>query len=147
MAANLEEIFGRCGLKKENLLGEFQREIRNKIALKLTDWKVFGNILLIPKERLASIDAENQTEEQKKIAILDSWHERESKDATSFKLAEKLYEHNRRDLVTDLCNFVIKSQYSVAEPKAIGLSDSRHARVLDSALNTPPTDSAGTAIS
>lgn len=100
---SLQEILDQYVLKKQDLLGECPREIRIKKALKLVDWKVFGNILLLPKEILASIDAENQTEHQKKISLFKSWHEMESKNATNFKLAEKLYEHNRRDLVTYLC--------------------------------------------
>ena len=123
MATSLDEILDHCSLKKQDLTGgECPQEIRIKIALKLTDWKVFGHILLIPKETLASIDAENQTENQKKIAVLDSWHERENSDATCFKLAEKLYEHNRRDLVTDLCELV---KSFCTQLKADHSSDSR----------------------
>ena len=106
MATTLCEILDHHSLKKHDLLGECPRETRIKIALKLTNWKVFGYILLLPREILASIDADNQTEDLKKIALLDSWYEIECKDATSLKLAEKLYEHNRRDLVTHLCELV-----------------------------------------
>ena len=125
MAASLGEMLDLYSLKKEDLLRECPREIRIGIALKLTDWKVFGNILLIPKETLAAIDAQNQTEEQKKIALLDSWHERASKYATNIKLAEKLYQHNRRDLVTHLCE-LLKSHMiepKPAESKNVAVSD------------------------
>ena len=103
----LGEILDNHKLQKQDLIGECPRKIRNKIALKLMDWKVFGHILLIPKETLVSIDADNHTEEQKRIALLDSWHQREGEDATHFKLAEKLYEHNRRDLVNHLCELIV----------------------------------------
>ena len=110
MTVGLGEILDNHKLQEQDLIGKCPREIRNKIALKLTDWKVFGHILLIPKETLVSIDVDNHTEDQKRIALLDSWHQREGKDATYFKLAEKLYEHDRRDLVNHLCELTGKSK-------------------------------------
>ena len=103
---SLTDIFDHCEIKKEDLEGECPREIRINIALKLTDWRVFGSILLLPKEKLASIDAANQSEDHKKITVLECWHEKESKRATSLMLAKKLYDHNRGDLVTHLCELV-----------------------------------------
>ena len=116
----MEEILVRCSLKKDDLKSECPREILTKIALKITDWKVFGNILSIPKETIKSIEVGNGTEEQRRIAILNSWHERESRSATSFILAEKLYEHDRRDLVTELCELVKSSteqEARLSDPK------------------------------
>ena len=131
MATSLDEILKNCSSKKQDLIEECPREIRIKIALKLIDWKVFGHVLLIPRETLASIDAENQTEDQKKIALLEFWHEMESKGATSFNLAERLHEHHRRDLVTHLCELV-KSHCT--QVKADHLSDSRSMPTLDSVV-------------
>ena len=115
---SLRDILDHYSLVTQDLTKECPREIRIKIALKLKDWKVFGNILLIPKEILASIDAGNRTEDQKKIALFDSWHEVESKDATSLRLAEKLCEHNRRDLVCYLCE-LIQSHTKPKESKVL----------------------------
>ena len=102
--ATLDEILDHCGIEKRDLVRQCPRDVRIKLAVKLVDWKVFGAFLGFPREKLASIDAENRTEDQRKIALLDSWHERESEDATSLKLAELLYERNRRDLVSYLCH-------------------------------------------
>ena len=104
----LDDILIHCGLEKKDLVGECPRDIRIKLAVKLVDWKVFGAFLGFPPEKLASIDTENRTEDQRKIALLDSWHERESEDATSLKLAEVLYERNRRDLVSYLCHELVE---------------------------------------
>ena len=123
---SLTDIFDHCELKKGDLEGECPREIRINIALKLTDWRVFGNILLLPKEKLASIDAANQSEDHKKITLLESWHEKESKQATSLMLAKKLYEHNRGDLVTHLCELVkshprTEPQLGFVQPKLLDM--------------------------
>ena len=118
----LDDILIHCGLEKRDLIGECPREIRVKLAVKLIDWKVFGAFLGFPPEKLASIDAENRTEDQRKIALLDSWHERESEDATSLKLAEVLYERNRRDLVSYLCHELRVELANRHDPSAFQLS-------------------------
>ena len=136
---SLTDIFDHCELKRRDLERECPREIRINIALKLTDWRVFGNILLLPKEKLASIDAANQSEDQKKITLLESWHEKESKRATSLMLAKKLYEHNRGDLVTRLCELVklhLKTQPELGfmQPRPFNLD-----KTLDMKLDSPGT--------
>ena len=134
---SLTDIFDHCELKKGDLERECPREIRVNIALKLTDWRVFGNILLIPKEKLASIDQENQSEDQKKIILLESWHEKESKRATCLMLANKLNIHNRGDLVAHLCE-LIKS-HRKTEPE-LGFVQSREFELeetLDIKLDSP----------
>ena len=118
----LDDILIHCGLEKRDLVAECPREIRIKLAVKLIDWKVFGAFLGFPPEKLASIDAENRTEDQRKIALLDSWHERESEDATSLKLAEVLYERNRRDLVSYLCHELRVKLTNRHDPSAFQLS-------------------------
>ena len=95
MAASLAELLGHYDLRTTDLEWECPREIRIKIAVKLVDWKVFSAFLGFPPEKVASIDAEHRTEDQRKIALLDSWHEREGEYATCLKLAKVLYDRNR----------------------------------------------------
>lgn len=105
--ADLDAIVRHSGVKEEDLLRECPREIRIKIALKLTDWKVFGHILGLSKEKLSSIERDNKSEDERKIALLDSWYEKESRNATSLKLAKGLRDHDRGDLITHLCELTI----------------------------------------
>ena len=119
--ADLDAIIRHSGLQKQALLRECPREIRIRIALKLTGWKVLGHILGLSKETLASIEVDNQSEEERKIALLDSWHEKESANATILKLAEGLRDHSRGDLISYLFNLT-QSHGSLTE---LG-SDSRH---------------------
>ena len=128
MATILREIFDHHNLQEQDLKGKCPREIRNEIALKLKDWKVFGNILLIPGEKLASIEVDKHTEGQRKIALLDSWHEQEGQDATSFKLAEKLFKHGRRDLIEHLCELTRKS--------SVGCLSTDSTSALDTQVNS-----------
>lgn len=140
--ASLAEIVGHYGLEKRDLELECPREIRIKVAVKLIDWKVFGAFLGFPSEKLASIDAENRTEDQRKIALLDSWHERENEDATCLKLAEVLYDRNSRDLVSQLCELTKLHSVPSSARSESDLARSTKPAMLDSLLD----DSEGMAI-
>ena len=104
---DLEEILQRNGLSRTGLQRECPRETRVKIALKVTDWKVFGHIIGLSRERIVSVERENSTEDQRKVALLESWYEKDSKNATSLKLAEALRDHQRGDLIDHLCQLTV----------------------------------------
>ena len=106
---NLKDIVARCGLTKERLQEECSREVSLKIATKLDDWKMVGHYLGIPPEKLKAIERENDTEDQRKVALLDTWRKGEGRGATYWKLANALYEHGRRDLVELLCKAISSS--------------------------------------
>ena len=112
---DLEEILERNGLSKTDLQRECPRDTRVKIALKITDWKSFGHIIGLPKEKIFSVEIENSTEDQRKIALLDSWHEKDSKNATSLRLVEGLRDHQRGDLINDLCQLTLMSTGSKSD--------------------------------
>ena len=99
----LEDIVSACGLAKERLQEECSREIILKIATKLEDWKMVGLYLKLPFEKLKAIELENHTEDQRKVAMLDTWKKGEGKDANYMKLVNVLYQRGRRDLVESLC--------------------------------------------
>ena len=136
----LPDIFNRFDLETKDLILECPRIIRNKVAVKLIDWKVFGAFLGFPPEKLASIDVECHSEDERKIALLDCWHEREGEDATCLRLAEVLYDRNRRDLVCYLCELTKTHQRaSVSESEttdsAISIPRLEQRPSLDSMLD------------
>ena len=141
MASCLAELLGRYDLRTTDLEWECPREIRNKIAVKLIDWKVFGAFLGFPPEKVASIDADHRTEDQRKIALLDSWHEREGEYATCLKLAKVLHDRNRRDLICQLCQLTKalklrgQKRSSSSEPISASLPVCGHVCTLDSMLD------------
>ena len=108
----LEDIVSRCGLTSERLHEECSREIVLEIATKLKDWKMVGNYLSMPSEKLKAIERENDTEDQRKVAMLDTWREREGAAASYWKLANALYQHGRRDLVEILCKAIHEPEES-----------------------------------
>ena len=126
----LEDILSACGLAKERLQEECSREIILKIAAKLKDWKMVGHYLNIPPERLTAIDRENHTENQRKVAMFDTWHEREGKAASCMRLTSALYQQGRRDLVESLCK-AIAAQSSEPPP-----TDMSTKVVIESAATT-----------
>ena len=99
----LKDILFHQELEEKDLERECPRDIRDTIASKIIDWKMAGRYLGFPAEKLAAIDRENDTEDQRKVALLDSWGKREGKGASFLKLATALHHRERRDLVELLC--------------------------------------------
>ena len=106
---NLKDIVARCGLTKERLQEECSQEVALKIATKLDDWKMVGHYLGIPPEKLKAIELENNTEDQRRVASLDTWRKGEGRNASYWKLANALNEHRRRDLVELLCKAMVSN--------------------------------------
>ena len=102
----LDDIISRCKLERRDLQCVCHRKVLVRLAVRLADWKAFGHFLGLPSEKLAAIEVENRTEDQRKIALLDVWVEKEDERATYLKLVEVLYERNRRDLVRELCDLL-----------------------------------------
>ena len=100
---SLEDLLSHYGLQKSDLESECPHEIRNKIALKLEDWKLVGRFLNIPSEKLTAIDVDNKTEEERRVILLEMWAKKEGEGATYLKLAEVMHKRERRDLVQMLC--------------------------------------------
>ena len=112
----LEDILSHYGLEKKDLERPCPSDIRISIAVKLVDWKTTGRYLGVPLEKLAAIGRENTTEDQRRIALLDCWEEREGRNASCLKLADVLYRRERRDLVELLC-VKIKASTSLVRSK------------------------------
>ena len=98
-APSLEDLLSHHGLKIKDLERPCPLHVRNKVAVKLVDWKMVGHCFNISKEKLAAIDHENDTEDQRKVALLDTWSEREGNAASYLKLADVLHQRERNDLV------------------------------------------------
>ena len=99
----LEDILSHHGLDEKDLERECPRDTRDTIALKIIDWKMAGRYLGFPAEKLAAIDRENDTEDQRRVTLLDSWGKREGRGASFLKLAVVLHRRERADLVELLC--------------------------------------------
>ena len=100
---SLEEILSRYQLTETSLDNYCSHDIRNEIAVRLDDWEMIGYGLGFPRDKLRSIRRENDTEDLRKIALLDTWSRREGKGATYLKLARVLHVRQRCDLVELLC--------------------------------------------
>ena len=106
---NLEDLLAHYDLQRKDLESVCPQEVRDRIALKLEDWKMVGRCFKFPPEKLTAIHRENETEEQRRVALLDEWGKREGKGATYLKLAEVLHQRGRSDLVEMLCDELRKS--------------------------------------
>ena len=93
----------RHGLKAEDLDKQCPLEVRNEVAVKIADWEMVGHCFNFPLEKIEDIKLDNESQERCKIALLDTWSEREGKEATCLKLADVLHRCKRQDLVEFLC--------------------------------------------
>ena len=100
---SLDDILSRHGLQRKCLDRECPRNVRIEIAEKLSDWEMIGHCFNFPQERIKSIERDCHTEDQRKVALLDAWGQREGSEATYLKLADVLHRRKRRDLVDILC--------------------------------------------
>ena len=103
LEAQIEEILTRHGLREEDLHQACSQAIRYEIAIKITDWQTLGHCFNIPKEKLVAIKVDHRTEEQRRIALLCTWHQREGREATYYKLITALFNRQRLDLVDEVC--------------------------------------------
>ena len=108
---SLDDILSERGLKREDMDKECSQEIRYDIAMKITEWKMAGHCLSIPSQTLHDIKIENETENERRIVLLQTWHKHEGRKATYYRLLEALHQLKRRDLVEDLCD-QIKAHYA-----------------------------------
>ena len=109
----MNDILSHHGLTEEHLKKECPPEVRLRIAKELSEWNLVGRYLGISKQDLTAIGRQYDTEAQRKVAMLDTWHEREGSSATYLKLANALHEHGRKDLVELLCWTVKKTNVEV----------------------------------
>ena len=103
---SLEDILSKHDLKREDLDTKCPRNIMYDIAIKIDDWKTAGNFLSVPKEKLAAIEEDNQKAEQRRVALLTTWHECHGENATCLMLMIALHKLARRDLIDKLCTLL-----------------------------------------
>jgi hypothetical protein len=115
----LEDILSHHGLEKKDLERRCPQGVRITIATKLVDWKTTGYYCGVSAEKLAAIDREHVTEEQRRIALLDCWEKREGRSASCLKLADVLHRRERRDLVELLCTEMKKLSLTLSKNEGV----------------------------
>lgn len=106
MSPSLDEILSQYGLKKQDLDKTCLQAIRYEIAIKITNWKMIGHSLDISCQTLHDIQVENETEEERRVVLLNTWHKQQGRKATYYRLLCALYHRRRRDLVESLCGLI-----------------------------------------
>ena len=122
---SLDDILSRHGLQRECLDRECPRNVRMEIAGELSNWKMVGHCFKFPPVKIKDIERDNHSEEERKVALLDAWGQREGSEATYLKLADVLHRRNRRDLVEFLCRKIKATlQLDVVPASTLGESTS-----------------------
>jgi hypothetical protein len=101
----LEYIVRKDGLVTKERLQEIclRQVLLFNVANKLKGWKLMGQYLNIPREKLRIIECEHVTEHQCMIVVLNLWYKREGKSATYWRLAEAFHQQEDLDLIQSLC--------------------------------------------
>ena len=102
----LENLLSRHGYESKDLDRKYPAEMRLEIAQLLHDWKMMGYYLGFTPQKLNDIKIDNESEEQRRVALLDAWEQREGEGTTYLKLAEALHHRGRADLVENLCGMI-----------------------------------------
>ena len=111
-SSSLEKIISRYDLAREDLESVCPRDVRHEVALKIEDWKMVGHFFNVPQEKLTAIELENHTEDQRRVALIDTWSNREGEGASHLKLAHVLHQRGRNDLVQLLCSRILQKRTS-----------------------------------
>ena len=101
-----DEILSHHGLQWEDVDKECSQGIRFQISIKIINWKMIGRCFGIPEEKLVAIEVDNRTEEERRVVLLHTWHQREGRGATYLKLMTALYQQHKRNLVDQLCGMI-----------------------------------------
>ena len=87
---------------------------RNKIAVKIGDWRSCAAFLDLPDQDIADIADEHSRIRQQRIALLRLWYEQNGREATYMRLAEALANIGRRDIIEDLVSKAIRGHAHLA---------------------------------
>ena len=125
IGATLQEILANNGMETKVLKRRCNVVIRDHVFMHLSDWKTFGYHLGLPHERIIAITRENDTEDQRKIALYEEWVRKNGNSATCLRVAEALYTHGRRDLIETMCEKMESWEVNTqSTPKPIEDTDS-----------------------
>lgn len=102
----IEELLIHHSLQRKDLDKKCPRRIRNEIALKITKWKAIGRLLNIPEEKLAAIELDKKDEEERRVATIETWHERNAHRATSLQLVEAICDLKNVAVAGVLCEMI-----------------------------------------
>lgn len=118
----LKEVLFRNGIQEVDRINRTcPPEVLHEIAVRLDDWEMVGHCLGFQREKIRNIRLENDTQDLRKVALLDAWSRKEGRGATYLKLAQVLHRRQRSDLVDVLCEKYLEPS------KDVSIGDRHHA--------------------
>ena len=131
MELSLKEIFSKHDLELSDVTSKCAQSVRARIAAQLIDWKLIAHYLGLTQVKIHAIHVDNENEEQRRVAFLEEWAEKNGDGATYLKLAEAFYERGRPDLIDQLCKMIKRA---MKRPSLRGKSTVDSAATLTSAV-------------
>ena len=105
----VEDILSIYRLSEGDLSQVCSKEHRDKLTMRINNWKAVGAALGFTREELDMIDGGFPNEEQKKTILLFHWSMRDGKEATYLSLAKSLFSGGLLDLLQELCVLLTKT--------------------------------------
>ena len=111
MAASLEaqavtEILTENGLTREDVDKKCTPTLIQNIAIEIIEWELLGLDLGISIAKLTAIKRDFNSEERRRVALLQTWRQKEGRRATYLQLMIALHHRGRNDLVNSLCDMI-----------------------------------------
>lgn len=106
----VDRLQQRYDLSVNLLQKECTSEDIQEIALFLESWKLLAPRLGLKKEQIQAVDKNADSEEEKRVALLEKWKEKFAFMATYQRLIEAFLAIERADIACKVCETVLKSQ-------------------------------------
>lgn len=100
--------------KKELTIDDLHTLCTQDVLLKLSklmdNWDTIGFYLTLTKPEIKAVRVDCESEEKRRIMMLNKWSEKQGNDATYFGLIEALEECGRMDIVDEALDCLKKSK-------------------------------------
>ena len=110
-APTIEEILKRANVSSESL---DQTECTDEDILELNlarfcdPWRLIGEYLRVPEDKLSAIDADKKGDEQKRSSVLKEWKQAHAFKATFLVLVKALFECQKANNAFKVCQLFKK---------------------------------------
>ena len=110
MAITVEELEERYQIPQGLLDDTFTDEHAREFALSVDSWELLASHLDLSEQQIEAIKIDNESQEVKRLKVLNKWKQKFAYRATYRRLLEVLLSIDRKDLACNVCELVASKQ-------------------------------------
>ena len=110
MAITVEELEERYQIPQGFLDDTFTDEHAREFALSVDSWELLASHLDLSEQQIEAIKIDNESQEVKRLKVLNKWKQKFAYRATYRRLLEVLLSIDRKDLACNVCELVTSKQ-------------------------------------